>query len=171
MNRTEKIQELLDEISSKVKTLNLMLDKISDDERRAANLQTRYWFGGAGSAQAGLGFKSIIPMNEEHNRGKAFQTDIDYDYYRKKLRLNHVNEPEIWIRFPAKTQAEHEEKAERMKGYLEKREKKLLIHDPFKSYCLAEAKQQAKQTGKSVDDLMSDKVFLDNCRAVWDIIL
>ena len=102
---------------------------------------------------------------------RAFQTDIDYDYYRKKLRANFVNEPEIWIRFPAKTEAEHEEKAERLRKYNEKRAKAVLVRDPFKSYCLSEAKQRAKQTGVPYETLLEDKDFIQSCKDIWEIIL
>lgn len=171
MDKLKIIQDTLDEITHKVQTLNTMLSQMPVEELRCAGLQVRYWFGGAGSAAAGLGFKSIIPINEEHTRGKAFQTDTDYDYYRKKLRANFVNEPEIWIRFPAKTEAELQEKEERMKKFNEKRERKIKVHDPFKAYCWGEAKQKSKQTGVPIDTILSDQEFIASCKEVWEIVL
>jgi hypothetical protein len=171
MDKIALIQEKIDNITNQVQILNTMLTQIAPEELRSAELQVRYWFGGAGSAAAGLGFKSIIPINEEHTRGKAFQTDIDYDYYRKKLRANFVNEAEIWIRFPAKTEEELQEKETRMKKYNEKRERKILVHDPFKAYCLAEAKQKAKQTQVPIETILADENFIRSCREVWEIVL
>ena len=164
-------KDLIQEISDKVKELNSVLAALPPDELRQAELQTRYWFGGAGSPQAGLGFKSIIPVNEEHQRGKAFQSDIDYDHYRKKLRANHVNEAEIWIRFPAKTEDERAERETRMAAWQARRERKILIHDPFKAYCLAEAKKLSRANGKSIETILSDDKFKQDCKTLWEIVI
>ena len=162
---------LLSEITSKVQELNSVLSSLSADQLREAGLQTRYWFGGAGSPQAGLGFKSIIPVNEEHTRGKAFQSDIDYDHYRKKLRNNHVNEAEIWIRFPARNAEEELEKEIKMTAWRARRERKILIHDPFKAYCLSEAKKLSKTSFRSVESILLDPEFQQTCKTLWEIVI
>lgn len=170
MTATLEALELLAEIKTKIARLNEVLDLVSDDDLRKHNLQTDYWFGGGGSVNVGNGMKPILEKNSQ-NAARAFRSDIDYDHYRKKLRAMKVAEPEIWFRFPPQNADERAERETRMQTYGERKARTILIHDPFKAYCLAEAKQVARRDKRTVAEVMASPGFLQSCKELWEIVI
>lgn len=162
------------QITEEVLELNAELEKTPYSLLRKLNLQTRYYLNGSGSPFPGLGLKPIIPVNKEHERAKAFSSDIDRAAYRDMLRRQKMPEPMIWDRFPARNKAEDLEQIELVTAYKKKAEGKSIFLlkkiNPEEAFLQEEAKKSAKFLQKEVEILLKDKEFQRNTRALYKLL-
>lgn len=169
-----KALELLAAAIAAVNALNDELEQTPMTLLRQHNLQTRYIFGGAGSPFAGIGLRPIIPHNKEHERHKAFQTDIDRGHNREQLRKSRMPEPMIWERWPAINLTEQTERDQRLAAYQGSRPKPAApvkpSADPFENFLRTQARKEARKTKASAEDLMTSPEFRERTKRVWDLI-
>jgi hypothetical protein len=168
---SEKAKALLSQIKDLVEQLNEEVSFFKKEELEKQGLNHVYYFGGPSFAPIGVGTKPIIPKDLEHTRNRALKRDIDYQYYREKLRAQKISEPEVWNRFPPQNNEEIIERDYRLYKYSQTRLAKKSFFSEFEKFCHSEAKLFAKKEKRPIEVFLADKEFLSRCKALWELEL